>query len=76
MDINEFVLKFSEQFDYTDSSVFSVDTSFRELDEWSSLTAFNVLAMIEDDYHVTLKAENLRQCKTIEDVYKLVEIAI
>ena len=37
MEIKEFIENFANQFDDTDVSVFSAETRFRELDEWSSL---------------------------------------
>ncbi len=49
MDINEFITHFAEQFEETDTSSFSPATKFRELDEWSSLTALSVIAMVDEE---------------------------
>lgn len=40
MDLNDFILKFSEQFDETDVNDFTGDTCFKSLDEWSSLMSY------------------------------------
>ncbi len=72
MDIKEFLEKFAEQFDDTDSSVFTPETEFRNLDEWSSIMALSILAMIDDEYNVTLKSDEMRQAKTIKELYDLV----
>ena len=43
MEIKEFIQNFASQFDDTDVSEFTANTEFRELDEWSSLTALSVI---------------------------------
>ncbi len=52
MDIQYFVEKFAEQFDETDIGCFSPKTVFKELDEWSSLIALTLIAMIDEEYDV------------------------
>ena len=73
MEIKEFVEKFAEQFDETDASVFTPETKFRELDEWSSLLALSIIAMVDDEYDVTLKGDDIRNSETIEDLFNLVK---
>lgn len=72
MEIKEFVEKFAEQFDETDASVFTPETKFRELDEWSSLLALSIIAMVDDEYDVTLKGDDIRSSETIEDIFNKV----
>ena len=43
MEIKEFIQNFADQFDDTDASVFTSETKFKELEEWSSLTALSVI---------------------------------
>lgn len=72
MEIKEFVSNFANQFEDTDLAVFSPETKFRELDEWSSLTALSILAMIEEEYDVQLKTEQMRKADTIQDLFNIV----
>ena len=72
MDIKEFVAHFAEQFDETDASVFTPETEFRELDEWSSLIALSIIAMVDEEYDVALKGDDVKSSVTIEDLYKKV----
>ena len=72
MEIKDFVEKFAEQFDETDASVFTPETKFRELDEWSSLLALSIIAMVDDEYDVTLKGDDIRSSETIEDIFNKV----
>lgn len=72
MEIKEFIQNFADQFEDTDASVFTPETVFHDLDEWSSLVGLSLIAMIDDEYDVTIKGDELRAAKTVEDVYNLV----
>lgn len=73
MEIKEFIEKFAEQFDDADASVFTANTEFKTLDEWSSLTALSIIAMVDDEYDVTLKGDDIRNATTIEDLFNTVK---
>ena len=73
MDINEFVKHFAEQFEDTDAAEFKADTNFHDLEEWSSLTALNVIAMVDEEYDVTLKWADVEGSVTIEDLFNIVK---
>lgn len=73
MEINEFIENFASQFDDTDASIFSADTKFHDLDEWSSLIALSIIAMVDEEYEVTLKGEDIRTAVTVEDLYKTIK---
>ena len=73
MDIKEFIENFADQFDDTDASELSGDTKFKELDEWSSLIALSVIAMVDEEYDVTIKGDDIRGSETIQDLFNIVE---
>lgn len=73
MEIKEFIQNFADQFDETDASVFTPETEFHDLDEWSSLIGLSLIAMIDDEYEVTIKGDELRAAKTVKDVFELVK---
>lgn len=72
MDINEFVEKFAEQFDDTDPSVITATTNFHDLDEWSSLIGLSVIAMVDEEFDVALKGDDVKDSVTVEDLYNKV----
>lgn len=72
MELNEFVQNFADQFDETDASVFTPETRFHDLDEWGSLIGLSVIAMIDDEYDIVIKGDELRASDTIQDVFDLV----
>ena len=73
MNLQEFIKNFANQFEETDSSVFTKDTVFKNLDEWSSLLALSIIAMVDEEYEVTLKGDDIRSANTIEDLYDIIK---
>ncbi|MBR6803886.1 MAG: acyl carrier protein [Paludibacteraceae bacterium] len=72
MEINEFIEKFAEQFIDTDPSQIKAETKFRDLEEWSSLLALSIMAMISEEYDVILSAQEMRDVDTVQKLYDLV----
>lgn len=72
MELKTFIENFAAQFDETDESVFGAETVFKELEEWSSLIALSVIAMIDEEYDVRIKGEDIRSARTIQDLYNVV----
>lgn len=72
MDINEFIANFAGQFDDTPADQIKPDTIFGELDEWSSLTALSVIAMVDEEYGVTLKGDDIKNSTTVQDIFNRV----
>jgi acyl carrier protein len=74
MDITDFIKKFAAQFDETDESLFTAQTKFRqEIGEWDSLLALSVIAMIDTEYNVIIKGDDIKNSNTIEDLYNIVK---
>ncbi len=72
MEIKGFIENFAAQFDETDANQFSFETKFRDLEEWSSIIALSVMAMIDEEYDVQLKGDEMRNSNTIEELYNIV----
>ncbi|MEO3404321.1 hypothetical protein AAFN85_10485 [Mucilaginibacter sp. CAU 1740] len=72
MNIETFVQEFAEQFDEIPADQFAADTLFKENDEWSSMTALSVIAMVDQNYSVRLTGDDVRKSSTIEDIYNIV----
>ena len=70
--LDEFVALFAEQFDDTDASEISATTVFHDLDEWSSLVGLSVIAMVDEEFDVALKGDDVKNSVTVEDLYNTV----
>lgn len=72
MKTSEFINNFADQFDETDAALFTPTTRFRELDEWDSMTALAIMAMVDENYHVKLSPNEMKQANTIQELFDLV----
>ena len=68
MRLEEFVKRFAEEFDETPVEQFQSSTDFKSLEEWGSLTALSIIAMVDE----RVTGTDIRNSKTIEDLYNLV----
>ena len=73
MELKDFIENFAAQFDETDANEFKPETEFKKLDEWSSLTALSIIAMVDEEYDVRIKGDDIRSASTIEDLFNLVK---
>jgi acyl carrier protein len=73
MEIKEFIDKFAEIFDDIDASTLTAETKFRELDEWSSITALSAIAFADEEFDVELKGDDLRKADTILDLFNAIK---
>lgn len=70
--LEEFVALFAEQFDDTDASEITAKTVFHDLDEWSSIIGLSVIAMVDEEFEVALKGDDVKTSVTVEDLYNKV----
>lgn len=73
MEISKFIENFADQFDDTELSEFKPETVFHELDEYSSLIALSIIAMVDEEYNVALNADDMSSSVTIEDLFNKVK---
>lgn len=76
MEIKDFIQNFADQFDDTDVAEINAKTEFKNLDEWSSLVALAVISMVDEEYGVTIKGDDIRNAKTVEDLFNAVNSKI
>ena len=67
--LEDFVVLFAEQFDETDASEIQAGTNFHDLEEWSSLIGLSIIAMVDEEFDVTLKGDDIKGSITVEDLY-------
>jgi acyl carrier protein len=76
MELKNFIENFASQFDETDASVFSATTEFKQLEEWSSIIALSIIAMVDEEYNAKLKGNDIKSTSTIEDLFNIVKSRI
>jgi acyl carrier protein len=71
MELQEFVNLIADQFDDTPKEIFSAETKFRELEEYDSLVALSIIAMVDEEMEKKITGADIRTCESIEDLFKL-----
>ena len=72
MRVEEFTQKFADCFYQTDPLTIKADTEFRKLEEWGSMMALIVIAMIDSEAGKTITAEDLKRANTVTDLFEIV----
>lgn len=73
MTLDEFVSAFADELEETPKVNVKAGTVFKELNEWGSLTALSIIAMIDENLEKTVTGADLRSVETIEDLYNLIQ---
>lgn len=73
MELQTFIENFADQFEDTEADAITGSTKFKDLEEWSSLIALSVIAMVDEEYGVAIKGDDIRNSETIQDLYNVIE---
>lgn len=73
MELQEFVNLIADQYDETSKETFRANTKFRELDEYDSLVALSIIAIVDEEMEKKITGADIRACETIADLYSLIE---
>lgn len=68
--MNEFIEKFKEALDI--EGEFDVNAELEEFEEWDSMGYISVMSMLDEEYGKEVNANQLKDCKTLADLYELV----
>ncbi len=72
MDLQKFVSNFESAVGGVKPGSLNPKTVFHsEIECWDSLANLSVLAMIDMEYNASIRADELIECRTIEDVFNL-----
>lgn len=71
VDVKQFIQNFADQFDDEPEGL-TLETRFRDIDEWSSLIALSEMAMCDEEYEVIISANEMENADSIADLYNIV----
>lgn len=72
MTLDEFVKAFAAELEETPEDMITKTTEYKTLDEWGSLTALSIIAMVDETMDKCITGADLRSVNTIEELYNLV----
>ena len=70
--VEEFVQKFADCFYQTDPLSIKKDTEFKKLEEWGSMMALIVIAMVDSELEKTITAEDLKSATTVAGLFDVI----
>lgn len=69
--MEKFIESFKEALDIEDIEIME-DTILEEIEEWDSVGYISTMAMIDEEYDEVISANNLRECKSVADIFNLI----
>lgn len=72
MTIEELLTLFNNVLNEDGSAPVTIETDFKDSDNWSSLTAFTIVTELEKKYGIQLRGIEIRRCTTVEDLFELI----
>ena len=72
MTIEELLTLFNKVLNEDGNHLVTVDTDFKESDNWSSLTAFTIVTELEEKFGIRLRGIEIRRCATLNDLLNLI----
>lgn len=73
MELIKFIENFRCLFDDTDPCLINEDTDYKDLEEWSSLVAMGLIAMVDEEYGVDIKGDDIRAALSVKDLFDIVK---
>ena len=73
MEIKEFIEKIEVEFEEIEKGTLNPETNFRDIDEWSSMHALIIIALIDVEYDVVVGGEDLIKMETMLDLFDFVQ---
>ncbi len=71
--MENFLTVFQAQFQ-KNRDLISMDSEFRNLEEWSSMQSLFIIAAIDENFGIALKEEDFRKSVTVQDLMQKVEL--
>jgi acyl carrier protein len=68
----QFLNQVKETLEITDREI-NFEDNFKEYDEWDSLNLLSIIAMIDEEYGVTIDSNTMSKITTIEELYNIIE---
>lgn len=67
--MEEFIENFYEILDETEKNEIQNNTEFKNLDEWDSMTALMLIAIVDEKYEKQINGKDIEESVTLQDLY-------
>ena len=73
MDMVNLIYNLTEIFEDADPETIKPEAKFRDIEGYSSLVAYLIIGMINDEYNMEFTADDLRKSLTIADIFSRIK---
>ena len=73
MSLQDFLESMKEIFEDAEPESIGPEAKFREICGYSSLVAFLIISMANEDYNVYFTSDDLRKANTIGDIFSIIK---
>lgn len=67
--MEEFIENFHEILEDTERNQINQNTEYKNLDEWDSMVALLLIAMVDEKYGKQIIGADIKECLTLENLY-------
>jgi acyl carrier protein len=71
--LEDFTARFAECFYQVESGSIKADTQFKKVEEWGSMMALIVIAMVDAEFGKTITAEDLKSANTVAELFEVIK---
>jgi acyl carrier protein len=71
MDINDLITKLEGEFEDIPKGTLTPSTKITDIQGWGSMHALIVIALMDAEYGITVKGDELRSIQSIQDLFDL-----
>jgi len=72
VELTDFISKLALAFEDAETSSIKPDSKFRDLEGYSSLVALSIMAVVDEEYNIQLRGDDIRKAITVEDLFNTV----
>ena len=72
----EFKQKFSEVIEDELLLELEPNSSFKNLESWDSFSGMSIISMIDEEFGITIRSEDMMRLNTLEELYDLLSNSI
>lgn len=71
--MDNFINHFKDLLFDSDPDSITIDTRFRDLEDWNSIMALSIIDMIDEEYGVEFNADDMKECQTLLDIFNRIK---
>lgn len=73
MEISSFITKLTDVFENEHDMNITQEASFKEIEGYSSIIALSIIALADEEYHVKLKGDDIRNATTVTELFNIIK---